>query len=196
MHRVCVFCGSRTGSRPAFTEAAEWLAESLVDRGLELVYGGSQRGLMGVLANAVLRRGGAVIGVIPQILMKKEIVHGDITELLVVSSMHERKAKMAELADGFISLPGGLGTWEETFEILTWRHIGIHEKPCGLLNVDGYFTPVVELFEHGHAEGFLRGDHGDLLLVDESPESLLARMSSCVAPPRTAAPRHWMLQQG
>jgi len=176
MKRVCIFCGSRVGNRPAFREAAEWLAESMIERELQLVFGGSKLGLMGVLADAVLRRGGTAVGVIPDILMKKEVVHDSLSELFVVSSMHERKAKMAELADGFVSLPGGLGTWEETFEILTWRQLGIHDKPCGLLNVEGYFDPMVELFEHGRSEGFLRGDQGSLLVVDDSPEALLARM--------------------
>lgn len=182
MRRVCVFCGSKAGNRPAFVEAAERLAESMVRRGLELVYGGSKMGLMGALADAVVRHGGQVTGVIPRLLMSKEVVHPGLTQLLIVSSMHERKAKMAELADAFISLPGGLGTWEETLEILTWRQLGIHHKPCGLLNVEGFFTPIVELFEHGRAQGFLRGEPEGLLLVDHEPESLLARVVSSAPP--------------
>ncbi len=184
MKRVCVFCGSRRGRRPEFARAAELLAESLVQRDLGLVFGGSKLGLMGILADAVLARGGAAVGVIPELLMKQEVVHDGLTELRVVASMHERKATMAELSDGFISLPGGLGTWEETFEILTWRTLGIHDKPCGLLNVEDYFAPMLGLFEHGLAEGFLRPEQGDSVFVDSSPEALLAQMQAYVAKPQ------------
>ena len=182
MKRVCVFCGSSSGKRPMFAEAADQLAEALVRRELQVVYGGAKVGLMGVVADAVLRRGGKVIGVIPRMLMKKEVVHEDLTELHVVSSMHERKAKMAELADGFVSLPGGLGTWEETLEMLTWAQLGIHNKPCALLNVGDFFTPLVQLFERGRAEGFVRAEHLELLLVDDAPDSLLARMEAYEPP--------------
>ena len=168
-----------------FVEAADQLAEALVRRELQVVYGGAKVGLMGVVADAVLQRGGEVIGVIPRMLMKKEVVHKGLTELHVVSSMHERKAKMAELADGFLSLPGGLGTWEETLEMLTWAQLGIHNKPCALLNVGDFFTPLVQLFERGRAEGFVRAEHLDLLLVDDAPDSLLARMES-YDPPKQA----------
>lgn len=182
MKCVCVFCGSSSGKRPMFAEAADQLAEALVRRELQVVYGGAKVGLMGVVADAVLRRGGKVIGVIPRMLMKKEVVHEDLTELHVVSSMHERKAKMAELADGFVSLPGGLGTWEETLEMLTWAQLGIHNKPCALLNVGDFFTPLVQLFERGRAEGFVRAEHLELLLVDDAPDSLLARMEAYEPP--------------
>ncbi len=182
MKRVCVFCGSSSGKRPMFAEAADQLAEALVRRELQVVYGGAKVGLMGVVADAVLRRGGKVIGVIPRMLMKKEVVHEGLTELHVVSSMHERKAKMAELADGFVSLPGGLGTWEETLEMLTWAQLGIHNKPCALLNVGDFFTPLVQLFERGRAEGFVRAEHLELLLVDDAPDSLLARMEAYEPP--------------
>ena len=176
MHSICVFCGSKPGGRAAYATAAEQLAEELVQRGVRLVYGGSRMGLMGTVATAVLRRRGEVVGVIPRLLMKSEVVHPELTELHVVSSMHERKAKMAELSDGFVSLPGGLGTWEETFEILTWLQLGIHDKPCGLLNVEGYFDPIIELFAHGREEGFLRGEPESLLVVDTDPTTLLDRM--------------------
>ena len=178
MRWVCVFCGSKTGNRPVFTEAADRLAQSMVQRGLNLVYGGSKMGLMGVVASAVLREGGQVIGVTPRLLMGEEIVHSGLTQLLVVSSMHERKAKMAELADAFISLPGGLGTWEETLEILTWRQLGIHDKPCGLLDVEGYFTPLVDLFAHGRSQGFMRAEPDGMFLVDRDPDSLLTQLAS------------------
>ena len=182
MKRVCVFCGSSSGKRPMFAEAADQLAEALVRRELQVVYGGAKVGLMGVVADAVLQRGGEVIGVIPRMLMKKEVVHEGLTELHIVSSMHERKAKMAELADGFVSLPGGLGTWEETLEMLTWAQLGIHNKPCALLNVGDFFTPLVQLFERGRAEGFVRAEHLELLLVDDAPDSLLARMEAYEPP--------------
>ena len=184
MKRVCVFCGSSPGNRPDFAEAATRLATALVERDLELVYGGAKVGLMGILANAVLDRGGRVHGVIPELLKKKELVHEGLTELFVVGSMHERKAKMAELSDGFVSLPGGLGTWEETFEMLTWTQLGIHNKPCGLLNVGGYFAPIVELFERGLAEGFLREEQMGLLLVDDTAAGLLSQMEVYTPPPR------------
>jgi len=178
MRSVCVFCGSKPGGRAEYAASAERLAEELVERGIGLVYGGSRMGLMGTIASAVLRRRGEVVGVIPRVLMRKEAVHPELTDLHVVSSMHERKAKMAELSDGFISLPGGLGTWEETLEILTWLQLGIHDKPCGLLNVEGYFDPIIKLFAHGREEGFLRGEPESLLLVDTSPPKLIDRMEA------------------
>lgn len=180
MRRICVFCGSKPGNRVEFAQAADELAEAMVRRELELVYGGSRLGLMGLIANSMLRRGGRVIGVMPRLLMKKEAVHPELTELHVVSSMHERKAKMAALSDAFISMPGGLGTWEETLEILTWRQLGIHDKPCGLLNVAGYFDPILDLFQHGRQQGFLRGKPDGLLLTGDHPEPLLDQMLSCI----------------
>ncbi|MEM8608611.1 MAG: TIGR00730 family Rossman fold protein [Myxococcota bacterium] len=184
MQRICVFCGSSPGTRPEFTEATEGFARLIVERGMTLVYGGAKLGLMGVLADTVLAEGGEAIGVIPSVLTRKEIVHEGLTKLHEVSSMHERKARMAELSDGFVSLPGGLGTWEETFEMLTWAQLGIHDKPCALLNVSGYFTPVVDLFEHALEEGFLRRPYHDMLIVETSGETLLDRMASYEPPAR------------
>lgn len=184
MERLCVFCGSSVGLRPEFAEATERFAALLVERGITLVYGGAKLGLMGVVANAVLARGGRVIGVIPRVLMKKEVVHEGLSDLRVVSSMHERKAMMAELSDGFVSLPGGLGTWEETFEMMTWTQLGIHDKPCALLNVADYFSPMVHLFAHGLEQGFVREAHRDLLIVESSPEALLDRIAAWQLPIR------------
>ena len=177
MKRICVFCGSSLGTRPAFADAAQALGRELASRGLELVYGGASVGLMGLVADAVLRAGGRAIGVIPQPLASKEIAHEGLSELHVVGSMHERKAKMSELADGFVTLPGGIGTFEETFEILTWAQLGLHRKPCGLLDVAGYYTPVVQLLDHACAEGFVRRDHLSMLLVEETAAALLDRFA-------------------
>ncbi|MGB5812694.1 MAG: TIGR00730 family Rossman fold protein, partial [Polyangiales bacterium] len=165
-------------------KAAVVLAGALVDREIQLVYGGAKVGLMGVIADAVLDAGGQAIGVIPELLMKKELVHESLTTLHVVSSMHERKAKMAALSDGFISLPGGLGTWEETFEMLTWTQLGIHDKPCALLDVDGYYQPIVELFARARNAAFFHRDPNDLLLVDTNPTTLLTRMTHYTPPQR------------
>jgi uncharacterized protein (TIGR00730 family) len=177
MKRICVFCGSSLGTRPAFADAAQALGRELASRGLELVYGGASVGLMGLVADAVLRAGGRAIGVIPEPLASKEIAHEGLSELHVVGSMHERKAKMAELADGFVTLPGGIGTFEETFEILTWAQLGLHRKPCGLLDVEGYYAPVVQLLDHACAEGFVRRDHLSMLLVEETAAALLDRFA-------------------
>lgn len=181
MRRICVFCGSKSGNRVEFAQAADGLAEAMVRRGLELVYGGSRNGIMGMIANAMLKRGGTIIGVVPRLLMKEQAVHPELSELHIVGSMHERKAKMAELSDAFVSMPGGLGTWEETFETLTWRQLGIHQKPCALLNVAGYFDPIIDLFQHGRQQGFLRGAPDGLLIMGNDPERLLAEVVS-VAP--------------
>jgi uncharacterized protein (TIGR00730 family) len=177
MRRICVFCGSSLGSRPAFADAAQSLGRELASRGLELVYGGASVGLMGLVADAVLHAGGRAIGVIPEPLASKEIAHAGLSELHVVGSMHERKAKMAELADGFVTLPGGIGTFEETFEILTWAQLGLHRKPCGLLDIAGYYAPVVQLLDHAVAEGFVRPDHLSMLLVEDNAAALLDRFA-------------------
>lgn len=176
MTRICVFLGSSPGVRPDYREAAIALADALVDEGLELVYGGSRVGLMGVLADRVLSRGGKVFGVIPQTLVDKEVAHTGLTELEVVDSMHERKRRMADLSDAFIALPGGMGTLEELTEILTWAQLGIHAKPCGLLNVAGYFTPWLTFLDHAVNEGFLKPPHRALLKVEDSAASLLKRL--------------------
>ncbi len=174
MQRICVFCGSSPGHNPAYAEAARRTGLALVERGLGLVYGGGKVGLMGIIADAVLAAGGEVIGVMPHALIEKEIEHRGLTALHEVGSMHERKALMADLADGFIAMPGGLGTFEEFCEILTWAQLGYHRKPCGLLNVENYYTPLLALLDHAVAEGFVRADHRTMALVADSPARLLA----------------------
>jgi len=181
--RICVFCGSNLGINPAYSRAAEELGLLLVDRGIELVYGGGDVGLMGVLADSVLEAGGRVIGVIPDSLMAKEVGHLGLTELRIVKSMHERKAVMSDLSDGFIALPGGFGTIEEFCEVVTWSQLGIQSKPCGVLNVAGYYDPLLELFDQSVTEGFLRVENRALVLEDRGPESLLQKMASFVPIP-------------
>ena len=173
MKRICVFLGSSGGLRPDYTEAARQLGRELVRRNLGLVYGGANLGLMKILADTVLAEGGEVIGVIPQVLVEKEIAHQGLTELRVVGLMHERKAMMADLADGFIALPGGLGTFEEFFEVLTWAQLGLHAKPCGLLDVCGYFSHLIEFLDHAVDERFLRQENRDLLIWATEPSKLL-----------------------
>jgi len=187
--RVCVFAGSSVGGRPAYAEAAQRLAEALVGRGLGIVYGGGSVGLMGVLADAALAAGGEVIGVIPGPLASRELAHAGLTRMHVVPSMHERKALMASLADGFIALPGGLGTFEETLEILTWSHLGIHRKPIGVLNVEGYFDGLRRFLDHAVAEGFVRRDSVGLLRFADAPAALLDAMASWRPPD---LPRVWL----
>jgi uncharacterized protein (TIGR00730 family) len=182
LKRICVFCGSSSGVHVSYAHEAQAVGKLLCRRGIELVYGGGNVGLMGVLADACLAEGGRVIGVIPQALVDKEVAHSGLTELRVVSSMHERKAIMADLSDAFMALPGGYGTWEELFEMLTWSQLGIHGKPCGLLNVNGYYDPLLELADKAVSEGFLRGVNRDLLLSDDDPERLLDRLSSYSLP--------------
>jgi len=175
--RICVFCGSNPGVNPAYTKAAAGLARLLADRRIELVYGGGNIGLMGVLADAALEAGGRVIGVIPESLMAKEVGHQGLTELRVVGSMHERKALMADLAEGFIALPGGYGTFEEFCEVVTWSQLGLHAKPCGVLNAEGYYDPLLALFDRAVKEGFLRSDNRTLVLEERDPRRLLEKMS-------------------
>jgi uncharacterized protein (TIGR00730 family) len=178
MTRICVFCGSSVGNRPAYRQAAVDLAQALARRGLGLVYGGARVGLMGVLADAMLQHSSAVIGVIPQALLDREIAHAGLTDLRVVGSMHERKALMVELADGFIALPGGYGTLDEFCEVLTWAQLGLHRKPCGLLDVDGYFDPLLGLFDDAVSTGFLRPENRALVLQATDPEALLDLLAS------------------
>jgi hypothetical protein len=173
MKRICVFAGSSTGVRPEYAQAAQALAAELARRGLGLVYGGGSVGLMGVLADTALAQGVEVIGVIPGPLATRELAHSGLSDLRVVGSMHERKATMASLVDGFVALPGGLGTLEETLEVLTWSQLGIHEKPVGLLNVVGYFDPLRSLLTRAAAEGFVRREYLDLLLSADTPAALL-----------------------
>jgi uncharacterized protein (TIGR00730 family) len=173
MQRICVYCGSSSGNDSAYSYAAAQLAEVLVRSDLELVYGGSHKGTMGILADAVLERGGVVHGVIPKLLEEKEIAHTGLTELHVVASMHERKSMMAALSDGFIALPGGFGTLEELIEIVTWGQLRFHDKPCGLLNVNRYFDKLLEFLDHTEAEGFLRDDNRAMLLSDDDAAGLI-----------------------
>jgi uncharacterized protein (TIGR00730 family) len=176
MKNITVFCGSNSGFRTEYAEAARALARLFVSRNIRLVYGGGNVGLMGIIADEVMRAGGEVIGIIPESLDKKEVGHRGITELRVVGSMHERKAQMAELADGFIAMPGGIGTFEEFFEILTWAQLGFHEKPCAILNIAGYYNGLLALCDNAVREGFLRPAHRQLILEDSNPEFLLEKM--------------------
>ena len=173
MEHICVFCGSSSGDLPQFAEVARSLGATLVRRGYGLVYGGARVGLMGAVAEAVLEQGGEAIGVIPGKLAAKEIAHDGLTELIVVGSMHERKAVMAERADGFIAMPGGMGTLEEIFEVLTWAQLGIHAKPCGLLDVRGYFDPLLCFLDDAVSHRFLRPQHRSMLLVASEPDEML-----------------------
>lgn len=182
MKRLCVYCGSNSGNQPVFATAAKELGEALAAARIELVYGGSSRGIMGILADAVLEAGGTVIGVIPQALMEKEVGHRGLTELHIVATMHERKSMMAVLADGFAALPGGYGTLEELIEMLTWGQLGFHAKPCGLLNVNGYFDDLLRYLDRAVASGFLRPQHRAMLMVAERPTGLLQQFSSYVPP--------------
>jgi uncharacterized protein (TIGR00730 family) len=182
LRRICVFCGSSSGTRQAYQAAAQVLGRLLCQRGIELVYGGGNVGLMGTLANACLNEGGRVIGVIPQALADKELAHMGLTELRVVNSMHERKSVMADLSDAFVSLPGGFGTWEEFLEVLTWSQLGIQRKACAVLNVDGYYDPLLAMADKAVSEGFLRNVHRDMLLSDTDPERLLDRLSKYPVP--------------
>jgi uncharacterized protein (TIGR00730 family) len=176
-HRLCVFCGSNSGTNSVYRDAAVAMGRLLAERGIELVYGGGNVGLMGVLADSVLEANGRVIGVIPKSLMAKEVGHQGLTELRIVKSMHERKALMADLSDGFIAMPGGFGTFEEFCEVVTWSQLGIHAKPCGLLNVDGYYDPLLALFDRAVREGFLREENRHLVLEDRDSARLLEKMT-------------------
>lgn len=183
MKRICVFCGSSSGANPVYLQAAREVGRTLARRGLGLVYGGGSVGLMGAVADATLEAGGEVVGVIPRALQLRELAHARLTTLLVVGSMHERKAKMAELSDGFLALPGGMGTLEEFAEILTWAQLGLHSRPCGLLDVAGYYRPLVAFFDRAAAEGFVRPDHRRLVMVGEEPGDLLDRFATWTPPP-------------
>jgi len=178
MKKVCVYCGSSSGRRPEYSYAARSLAKALISRGIGLVYGGAGIGIMGEIADAVLAGGGQVIGVIPQMLADKEVAHDGLTELKIVGSMHERKQVMMDLSDGFIALPGGLGTQEELFEVLTWSQLGLHTKPCGLLNVEGYYDKLCSFLDHAVEEQFVKSHHREMLLVEQSPEKLLTLMEA------------------
>ena len=185
---IAVFCGANVGARPAYREAAERLGAELARSGRRLVYGGGDVGLMGAIADAALAAGGEVVGVIPQHLVDREVAHRGVTELRVVGSMHERKALMAELADAFVAMPGGLGTLEELFEVWTWGQLGLHRKPYGLLDVAGFFGPLLRFLDDAVTEGFVRAEHRALLVAETDPARLLARLDA-QEPPRTV---RWM----
>lgn len=182
MRRICVYCGSNTGIRDEYADTARELADALIRHDLELVYGGANKGIMGVLANAVLEQGGKVHGVIPQMLCDKEIAHEGLTELHVVASMHARKTMMAALSDGFIAMPGGFGTLEEIIEIITWAQLRFHDKPCGLLNVGGFFDHLLSYLDHASAEGFLRPENRRMLLDDSTVAGLIQQFERYTAP--------------
>ncbi|GAB2877313.1 TIGR00730 family Rossman fold protein [Pseudoduganella ginsengisoli] len=172
---ICVYCGANGGVSPRYAEEARSLARALVEANLSLVYGGGNVGLMGVIADEVLRLGGEVTGVIPTALVEREVGHTGLTRQFIVKDMHERKAMMAQLADGFIAMPGGMGTMEELFEMLTWSQLGIHSKPVGLLNVDGFYDHLVGFIQHAKEQGFIKPQHAELMMVDSSPAALLKR---------------------
>ena len=182
MKAVCVFCGSSPGARPGYRAAAERLAAAIAGRGLDLVYGGASVGLMGVLADAAIERGARVIGVLPRALATKELAHPGLAELHVVDSMHDRKAQMAALADAFVALPGGIGTLEEWFEVLTWSQLGFHAKPCALLDAEGYYAPLLAFLDRAVAERFVTPAHRAMVLVDDEPERLLDALAAWRAP--------------
>ena len=182
MTRLCVFCGSSVGSNPAYAEAAVTLGSLLARRGIGLVYGGGNVGLMGVIADAALTAGGEVIGVIPKALADREVAHHGVTELRVVDSMHTRKAMMADLSDAFIAMPGGVGTFEEFFEAITWTQLGLHRKACGLLNVAGFYTPLAAFIDQAVSDGFIKPVHRAAIVVDDNPERLLDTLTTIDLP--------------
>lgn len=188
MQRICVYCASNDGARPEYLAAAQTMGRVIAERGLALVYGGGRTGLMGALADSALAAGGEVIGVMPHALVEREVAHHGLTALRIVDSMHERKAMLAELADAFVALPGGLGTLEELFETWTWAQLGVHRKPLALLDVLEYWQPLVQLMAHVEREGFLRGAPQDWLVVDSDPTRLLDRVD-VFEPPQV---RRWL----
>jgi uncharacterized protein (TIGR00730 family) len=180
--RLCIFCGSSPGARPGYAAATAELARLLAGRGIGIVYGGASVGLMGLLADTALEAGGEVVGVIPAALEAKEIAHGGLSELHVVGSMHERKALMAELSEGFVALPGGSGTLEELFEVFTWAQLGLHRKPCALLNVEGYYDGLAGFLDHAVGERFMRAEHRAMLLCEDSPAAVFAALEAFEPP--------------
>jgi uncharacterized protein (TIGR00730 family) len=185
MRRLCVFSGSSPGGHPDYGQAAEELGRALAGQGIGLVYGGAQVGLMGTIADAALEAGGEAVGVIPQALVDREIAHTGLTDLHVVGSMHERKAKMAELSDGFIALPGGMGTLEELFEVYTWTQLGLHSKPLGLLDVRGYYAQLASFLDHAVAERFVTAEHREMLIVEQRAEAMIEAFRRWRPPVRT-----------
>jgi uncharacterized protein (TIGR00730 family) len=187
VERICVFCGASPGARPEYRVATAELARLLAAEGIGVVYGGGGVGLMGALADAVLAEGGELTGVIPRSLVDREVAHRDVADMRVVGSMHERKALMVDLADAFVALPGGIGTLEELFEVYTWAQLGLHQKPCALLNVEGYYDAVADFLAHAVAERFLREETRVLLLVESDPATLIERLHDFE--PQVAMPR-------
>ena len=188
IRNVCVFCGSSAGKRPRYAAAARELGKALAQRGYGLVYGGGRIGLMGEIASAVLEAKGEAVGIIPRALLEREVGHGALTRLEVVDSMHERKARMAELSDAFIAMPGGFGTFEEWCEIITWAQLGIHDKPCVLFNVDGYYQPLLALVDNAVEEGFIRPQHRGLFAVADTAADVL----DCIASMEPVPREHWL----
>lgn len=188
MRAVCVYCGSNPGSDPIYLDAARALGRTIAEAGLGVVYGGARVGLMGAMADAALAAGGSVVGILPGALRDRELAHPGLTELVIVDSMHERKAMMAERADAFVALPGGLGTLEELFEVLTWAQLGIHAKPCGVLDVAGYWAPLLRFLDRSVEQGFMTQLSRDLLLAAEDPATLLDRFRAFEPAPR----RQWL----
>lgn len=182
MKRLCVFCGSSVGANPAYAEAATTMGTFLAKRGIGLVYGGGNVGLMGVIADAALAAGGEVIGVIPRALHDREVAHHGVTDLRIVDSMHARKAMMADLSDAFMAMPGGVGTFEEFFEAITWTQLGLHRKACGLLNVAGFYTPLAIFIDQAVTDGFIKPVHRAAIVVDDNPERLLDTLATIEIP--------------
>ncbi|MFC1878600.1 TIGR00730 family Rossman fold protein [Chloroflexota bacterium] len=182
MDRICVFCGSSPGGNPNYNQAAISLGQELARQRIGLVYGGGKVGMMGAIAQAVLESGGEVIGVIPEQLAHQEVAFTDLNDLRVVKTMHERKAMMVDLADGFIALPGGLGTFEEFFEVLTWAQLSIHKKPCGILNINGYYSDLIRFLDHAVSEQFIGNEHRSILQVGDQPAELLDKFNNYQAP--------------
>ncbi|WP_041743236.1 TIGR00730 family Rossman fold protein [Collimonas fungivorans] len=180
MKSLCVYCGSSPGATPVYAEAARGLAQAMVEQDIALVYGGGNVGLMGIIADEVLRLGGRATGVIPQALLQKELGHKGLTQLHIVKDMHERKAMMADLSDGFIAMPGGVGTLEELFEVFTWAQLGFHQKPIGLLNVDGFYDGLLQFIQHMVSQRFLKGEQAEILIAEAHAAELLQRFKSFV----------------
>ena len=186
LRSICVFCGSSTGKHPEYAEAARQAGRYFAENEITLVYGGGHLGLMGIIADGALEAGGKVIGVIPDALAVVEVAHSSLTELIIVKTMHDRKAKMASLSDGFLALPGGFGTFEEFCEVITWSQLDIHRKPCGLLNVRGYYNPMLALFDLAETEGFLKERYRKMVLDGNDLDELIARMDDQAANPQDA----------
>lgn len=191
LKKLCVYCGANPGDRPIYTQMAQELGEILAQKGISLVYGGAKRGLMGVVANAVMQHGGEVIGVIPQFLVEKEVAHHSLTQLHIVNNMHERKALMAELADGFIMMPGGIGSLEEFFEVWTAGQLSLHQKPCGILNTENYYHHLLKFIDHAVGSSFIKPAYREMIIVDQSPKNLLEKFSAYQAPTETK----WILDK-